>query len=401
MVLKARDLWIAAPYVTMTQELVEAASHGKSVRLLVGLNESTSPKALSAVHGLPNCAVRYFTHRFHAKIYLFNDEALIGSSNLTDGGLRSNREATICVDMPEDLDELRTLFSELWESAQVLTNEKLAAFTNISESVKRPWPDSNPRIEAAVGRAEPINSSVQSRKQTTERMFLEDLRREVYEQYRPSFSEVTNILGENGFRRPELGSVGPAYGTNRFLNWVRLTYVSGDDAWQSAPFRPTDDRRSEILRLGREWAETESDRSQIPEEYLDWLGNVLVAFGTRDSVDAASKESIMKGLLSVHAFSEQSRFVKGGTPNLPTAFWKANNQDLDKVKGTIAYLIYGTGDFIQRLHDVLFEPARKLGYFGRFCALELFGTVRPDECPPMNGRTAKALRYLGFNVHTG
>jgi hypothetical protein len=40
----------------------------------------------------------------------------------------------------------------------------------------------------------------------------------------------------------------------------------------------------------------------------------------------------------------------------------------------------------------------KLGYFGQFCALELFGTVKPEECPPMNGRMAKALRYLGFDV---
>ena len=34
----------------------------------------------------------------------------------------------------------------------------------------------------------------------------------------------------------------------------------------------------------------------------------------------------------------------------------------------------------------------------RFCALELYGTIRPTECPPINGRMAKALRYLGFDV---
>lgn len=34
----------------------------------------------------------------------------------------------------------------------------------------------------------------------------------------------------------------------------------------------------------------------------------------------------------------------------------------------------------------------------RFCALELYGTIRPTECPPINGRMAKALRYLGLDV---
>jgi hypothetical protein len=33
-----------------------------------------------------------------------------------------------------------------------------------------------------------------------------------------------------------------------------------------------------------------------------------------------------------------------------------------------------------------------------FCALELYGTIKPQDCPPMNGRMAKALRYLGFDV---
>jgi phosphatidylserine/phosphatidylglycerophosphate/cardiolipin synthase-like enzyme len=68
--------------------------------------------------------VRYFTRRFHAKIYVFDEAALVGSSNLTDGGLKADREATMCLDQPDDLDaieEIRALFVELWESAHVLT----------------------------------------------------------------------------------------------------------------------------------------------------------------------------------------------------------------------------------------------------------------------------------------
>jgi hypothetical protein len=102
--------------------------------------------------------------------------------------------------------------------------------------------------------------------------------------------------------------------------------------------------------------------------------------------------------MSIHAFHEQIRFVKGGTAQLPIAFWSDNNQDVTKVRRTLAYLIHGSGDFIQRLHDVLYDPAMKLAYFGRFCALEIYGTIKPEDCSPMNGRMAKALRYLGFDV---
>lgn len=393
MVHKSTQLWIAAPYVTMTQELFEAANRGKKVYLLAGLNTATSPQALAKIHGVPNCEVRYFTRRFHAKIYLFDSEALVGSSNLTDGGLQSNREATICVTGAEELDELRALFNELWESALVLTMEKLAEFTRKCEELKRPRLDLDALIEDAVGRAEPRNINVSSGKRTAHGIFLEELRRQV-QQYRAAFSEVTGLLETHQFRRPELENAGTAIETNRFLNWVRLTYVVGDEAWAHAPFRSHEERQAEIVHLGREW--TTTHQNKIPEDFLSWLQLVRTIFASPDAIEVASKEQLTAGLMSIHAFNEQYRFVKEG--DVATSFWNMNNQDVAKVKRTLTYLVHGGGEFIQRLNEVLYDPLMKLGHFGRFCALELYGTIKPEDCPPMNGRMAKALRYLGFNV---
>jgi len=351
------------------------------------------------VHGLQNIAVRYLTRRFHAKIFIFDSCALVGSSNLTDGGLLSNREATVALDQAEDLDtidELRALFLELWEAAQVLTTEKLKDFVSAHRSIPRSGPDPDQIIENAVGKAEPVNINVASKTKSSERIFLEGLRRQVYEQYRPAFDEVTQLLLANKFRRPELADVGVANETNRFLNWVRLNYVIGDEIWQAAPLRSQDDRRAKIVQLGQEWVTTHSPK--IPEDYIEWLSQVQLVFGTADALSAASKEQLTRGLTSLHAFAEMARFVKAGSPNLPGGFWAANKQDTAKVKTTLSYLLRGSGDFIQRLHDVLYRADLKLAWFGKFCALELYGTIKPEECPPMNGRMAKALRYLGFDV---
>src|SRR5436190_1894010 len=78
----ASQLFLAAPYFTHAAPILQAAKNGKSIRLLVGLNPATSPEALRSVHGIPGLAVRYLTGRFHAKIYIFDDAALLGSSNL-------------------------------------------------------------------------------------------------------------------------------------------------------------------------------------------------------------------------------------------------------------------------------------------------------------------------------
>ena len=96
--------YLAAPYFTKAAPIIEAAGDGKNVQLLIGLNPATHPDAVAAVMGLPNISVRYLTHRFHAKIFIFHNAALIGSANLTDGGFAANREAVICLDQPEDLD---------------------------------------------------------------------------------------------------------------------------------------------------------------------------------------------------------------------------------------------------------------------------------------------------------
>ena len=123
----------------------------------------------------------------------------------------SNREATIRLDVEEDADaieEIKALFAELWEAAHVLTDEKLKTFRQSWLSVRAQGKDPDDVIEAAVGKATAPNIHVASRKTTGERIFLEGLRRQVYEQYRPAFREVTSVLDANSFRRPDLSDIG-------------------------------------------------------------------------------------------------------------------------------------------------------------------------------------------------
>jgi hypothetical protein len=392
---RSSEILVAAPYVTKTEQLAAAARAGKKVSLIAGLNESTSPEALRSLIGLPNCSVRYFTTRFHAKIYIFDDAALIGSSNLTDGGLYSNREATLLVEDADNLDELRRLFIQLWKEARALTPDKLNAFANVY--VRPAFPDGNPRIADAVGgKVEPSNINVDNRPESAARMFMEQLRRQVFEGYKPAFTEVLDTIRAGNYRRADLEDLGIAYETNRFLNWVRLSKAPGDD-WADAPLRlKQEERLEEIRRLGREWVH--ADKSQVPHDYTDMLRNVKRVFGTVESIENASKAELSEGLLSVHAFLEQLRFVKGGKENLGPFFWSQNNEDVSRVRKSLTWLIHVRDDFIERLHDLIYDPTWSLAYFGKFCALELFGTVKPEELPPINGRMAKALRFLGYDV---
>ena len=50
--------------------------------------------------------------------------------------------------------------------------------------------------------------------------------------------------------------------------------------------------------------------------------------------------------------------------------------------------------FLDLRSGVLSDADMKLGTFGYFCALELYGTLKPEDCARVNGRMAKALPYL-------
>lgn len=214
-------LYLAAPYFDLAEPILEANRCGKPVQLLIGLNGATSPKAITEIHGRPGIAIRYLTHRFHAKIYLSDAAALLGSANLTDAGLQKNREAVIFLGGSEDADalkEVRNLFQELWGAGQVLTKEKLDAFRSTYNTIYTLRKAEDEAIEAAVGRFEPPNIRVFSDKISSRQTFLETLRQQVYEQYRPAFNEVMDIIEQQGLRRRELTEFGIAHETNRFLS---------------------------------------------------------------------------------------------------------------------------------------------------------------------------------------
>ena len=389
---------IAAPYFTRIDELKLAANGQRSIQLLIGLNSVTTPSALQQAMALPNLQIRFLTRNFHAKIYLFDNAAMVGSSNLTGGGLMANREATLCIDGVYDsdtLDEVRILFSDLWEDGKSFDKPQLDDFRRIHDSLKKTGPSPDDLIEDAVGIAEPRNINVKSGVRTKEQMFIDSLKKEVVEQYRPYFTRIGEVLTEGGHLRPEFIELGISHQTNRFLNWVRQTFAPGDDWKESEILSPTE-RDANVTRLGPQWVET--TRHMVPDVYFPWLATVQETFGSIVAIERAEKDDITRGLLCLHAFNEQQRFVAGGLKNLSKEFWQLNNNDMNKVKQTLGHLLHGKGDFVVRLHDVLYDRNYKLQLFAKFCALELLGTVKPEISPPMTGRMAKAMRYLGFDV---
>ena len=399
----ASKVYAASAYFTHHEPLYRAATEGKEVRLLIGLNAASSPEAVRAVHATPNIFVRYYTERFHAKFYLFDDTAILGSANLTNSGMMANREGVICLDQEEDaeaISELRALFAELWQHAPVVTGDIVERFSSAHARAQVAKAQADATMREALPAAEPPNINVDAQEEPPERIFLESIRREVEEGYGRAFREVQATLSEYNLHRQELvNALGVEHETGLFLSFVRLTHAAGEQSWRNAPLRDKAERTAVIRRLGREWVET--DDPMIVPDFIDRLRTVQKVFGTREALGAASQERLSEGLMCIHAFYARQRFVQGGAANLAEYFWAANDENVERVRATFMHLLYGEGDFALRLYDTLYDNRRTLRGFGRFCTLELFGSIHPKEFPPVNGRIAKALRFIGFDVVGG
>ena len=277
------------------------------------------------------------------------------------------------------------------------TDDIAASFTAAHARAKAAQAKARSTMREALGKVAPPNIDVESRKRSPKRIFLQNLRREVQEGYGKAYREVLTTLTEHGMHRQELvATLGIEHETGRFLSYVRQKHAIGEENWQSLPLRDTERRAEEVRRLGREWVETED--TMMVGHFIEWLRTVEQVFGTKEALRTASKERLSEGLMCIHAFYAQRRFVRGGAANLAEDFWAVNGGDVERVKSTLMRLLYGESDFALCLHDTLYDKRRKLNGFGRFCALELYGSIHPHKFPPVNGRIAKALRFIGYNV---
>lgn len=393
---KSGAVRLAAPFFSYSRILDEIAAEGRSTYLIVRLGPATSPSELARAFSLPNVHIRYFTSGlFHTKLYIFGDSgALVGSANLTQAGLQSNREAAVTVypDAPE-FEELVSLFEAYWSEAEVLDADRLKEYSRVcanwpapvgdrqlEDAIKKAFGDSAPTAGIQVGRPRPAAS----------KLYLEDYRR-TYQVFLTAYRELEAVYAASGQRKEP--SLPLRIEIDQFFNYVRQAHCHGDDYLQ-APLLQAPERRAKVEQLMGAWFAT-------PFPYLH--GHVVSAYksinaglGDAAAIRTADADAILDAMEACHAFTEELRFHSGGLPTLRAEFKQLN--EIGRLRQSLEYLLHGGGNFIDRMGTLVFDPARRLAKCGRSVVQELLGWVNGEDIPICNGRTLKVLRFLGYDV---
>ena len=200
---------LASPFFTSAKPLLDAANDGKTIRLLIELNVITCPKALREIIDAPNITIKYLMKEFHAKVYVFDkvaslgSVALLGSANLTGNGLTGNREAVIrlCEDQDSDaIQRLRKLFDELWEAGDPFDEERLVQFEAEQDELRKLRAESlnaKKRLESVFPPVIRESNLEEEFKNACERVFGAIARSKVSVNKRPQDPEMQVVEGLN------------------------------------------------------------------------------------------------------------------------------------------------------------------------------------------------------------
>ena len=398
----ACDAYLASPFFTTEEPIDLLTKRGCTVHLLVRLCSITTPTVLRKALRNPLVRVRYYTDRgFHAKLYIVGNVALVGSANLTDSGLKTNREVSVVLRKDEDdgFGDLVSLYEMFWSSAETLTPDILTQYELAFRLIGAPKEEAEfqAKLEILVPAARVPTARIGSEKVSKERAFLQKYHRKYDEQLIPAFRAVETIFREFGQRRPEFEGEDQLIEIGRFLGWSRLVQAPGE-MWKETSLAEPNERRRRVLASLHTWltsTDTKAGDMYDAEKETGRIRRLREAMASPETVAALSYDDMFEALIGVHAFNDRLRHVSGGVGGLKAQF--AENP-LPRIKATLSHLLYGSGVTLNRAYDCIQNEQWKLSGFGEACVMELLGWLDPNR-PPINGRTIKALRFFGFDVH--
>jgi hypothetical protein len=393
------DVFIASAFFTTAQVVEDLIAKGCNIMMVVRLGFPTHPDAIERVYQHPKVQFRYFTSRsFHPKLYIFGDDAaLVGSANLTHSALMTNQEVMVTIGSTDDrFVELGYIFQEYFSEGEVLTPMELAKYRKFFEE--------NARHEAATfaigdkilvhfGDKAPSNITRGGANGSKKSLFISSFRR-TYQEGVNAFNIVRDAYAACGYRKADPALVPLRIEIDSFISFVRQKIAVGD-SWSAGPLRTSVEQAPFITELIEKWRVTSwpyFEDTVVGETYP----RLKEVFGSRANIMAANDSDLFDALATLHSFHDRFRFFEGGLPTWKRDF--ATFNDPVRTRETLAYLVYGSGDIVERMANAIFDPQYKLREFGRANVQELIGWLSREDLPVINSRTTKMLRYFGSNV---
>ncbi|KRE70883.1 phospholipase D-like domain-containing protein [Paenibacillus sp. Soil750] len=388
---KNSEVSIAVAFFTNENFLMDLINNGCSIRLLVRLGFPTDGISLRRIFEYKHkIQIKYYTSKsFHPKLYIFeNDIAFLGSSNLTNAGIKSNQELNVSIDSEDILfEELKDVFEDYWEEAHVLTMEIIKEYIDIVRELNT----KNTEVEKAIftkfgNHSYPNIIRIDKNKKSKSREFEQGLLKR-YQSFVQKFITLKEIYESTCLRKAS--QLPLRIEIDQFLNWLREEKAYGDN--YKRPSINTEEIREFTIEKIKEFYN--SDYEYLDTTTVNYI-TIMKNLGSTEDIDSINEDQLSECLLSIHAFLGQVRHNKGGRIKFVNDF--INSNGMDRIKESFKYLLFCEDSYTKKITNCIYNSDYKLIKFGQSCVQELFGWANKEEVPICNERTYKSMQYLGF-----
>ena len=313
----------------------------------------------------------------HAKIYIFDDQAIVTSANLTETAFTKRREIGLLLNEEESKETIR-IFEVWWQLAAELTPQQFASIEQATKGESSPEPDGEALKSLWSLPDQPESRNFASTKETE--------KASNYRQFLANYGEIAAIYSEV----QRLWDAPLFLEVDAFLNFLfhdahdrpSFAFWGADRAKNNM----TDaSRRSEIARRAPEFERWSIDH---PEERADRVERLI-------TVQKLLKKERIRDLGWSEIRSVANCLHAMGARQLNKhKFLNPQNNELETICDAWAKLLFSEGTEDERIRAC----DERLRFFGPSSIQELLGCYYPEQYPLRNSNSDSGLKFFGFDV---
>lgn len=376
----------------------------------------------------PNYQCKLIPDIFHSKvIWWVESGAYFGSANLSDRAWMTNIEAGtyltheelvhngIDLQLEQYFDQIDNRSSPLSKeiyAEQLMLAKRRIEVESMDERLRREF--ENKRIIPAA----PNLAAIDQRKASDQR----------FNSFKSEWNATLQIMRDIGSRvskegvRPNwvISDVPSSVQADQFLHAYYYLQVRDGNSHPFEEFYSKNSPNPEMAlnEVTKWWTQSDFEHEAERQHMHEWAPRVR-DLCARDRILKLNLDDFSELLSLIHAVRDHASKLGAemiglgvGKTNIDDrirAFaewiWKQRSKSGNTVLAMFSYVIWGKGgfeteDITQRLWNGHGSEEWAIPHIGLSTLGELVGWARPDDFPPRNGRTSKALKALGYRVRT-
>ncbi len=314
----------------------------------------------------------------HAKIYIFDDQAIVTSANLTETAFTKRREIGMVLNEQESKETIR-IAEVWWNLAAELTPQQFASIEQSAKGESFPEPDGEALKWLWPLPDQPDNRNLAGSKETE--------RASNYRQFLANYREIASLYEES----QRLWEDAPLFlEVDAFLNFLfhdaldRPSFAFWGADRPKSKMTP-DARRAEIGTRAREFALWLKDH---PEDRADRVQRL-------NTVQKLLKKDRIRDLTWLEIRSVADCLHAMGARQLNKyKFLNPQNNEIETICDAWAKLLFTQGTEDERIKAC----DARLRFFGPSSIQELLGCYYPDQYPLRNSNSDSGMKFFGFDV---